>query len=169
MDQQNILFQGELQLTAWGDSSTTGAWVKFWVHPEDLEHFKLLRVRKGSKEAGTRIAAVMVEIGDGEAVVRQGNPPAEPPRYQPPHVGALGMLAVRWCRDPNFWEWANSQDFERVTNEAEAKTFILGMSGLTQKHGKEASRKHLDSDPEAGRLFQERVRRPFMDFTRRHD
>ena len=76
MDEENILFQGELQMAAWGDSSTTGPWVKFWCHPEDLEHFKLLRLRKNNKEAGTRIGAVMVEIGGDEAVVRQGNPPA---------------------------------------------------------------------------------------------
>jgi hypothetical protein len=165
MDKENILFQGEMQLTAWGDSSTTGAWVKFWIDPEDLEHFKLLRARKGNKEAGTRLAVVMVEIGDDEAVVRQGNPPAasepEKPRYQKPAIGGMGMLAVRWCKDPEFQAWVAQQThggaFDAMDRapEAECKEFILKKCGVT-------SRKYLDTDPIAHDLFQEDIRGPYM-------
>lgn len=181
MTDNKILFQGELQLVRWADSSNAGATVTFWVHPDDLEHFKLLRVRKGNKEAGTRIAAVMVEIGPDEAVVPQG--PAEKPApgavYRPPVLGALAKVAVQWCRDPNFWKWATTAYASRmsykgggfygpVEGEGAAKAFILEVCGLIDKHGQAASRKHLDTDPEAAAIFHERIRIPYRDWLQNH-
>jgi hypothetical protein len=165
--EQKIIFQGELQLTGWGDSSTTGPWVKFWTHPEDLERFKLLRERKGKTE-GTRIACVMVEINEDETIVTQPPAPAPDPERYKPHVGPLGMLAVRWCKEPEFqaWAWAmvegNFFDPRHRLTEDQAKTFILERAGVVEKYGQQASRKHLDADADCGESFQMNVRGPYM-------
>lgn len=174
MDDRTIVFQGELQLQAWGESSTAGAWVKFWIHSDDLEAFKALRGRSG-KQAGQRLAVVMVEIGDDEMPVVQPEAPAAPPaaspapRYQAPHIGALGMLAVRWCKDPAFQRWVpevkHARDGDRY-NESACKEYILAECGITDFYGSAASRKHLDIDPECARRFQERIRGPFMEWKR---
>jgi hypothetical protein len=172
------VFQGELQLVRWSESSTNGATVTFWVHPEDLEHFKLLQARKG-KVCGTRLGAVMVEIGEDETVVPQETaqptpaPTPAPRRYHPPSVGALGMLAVRWCRDPVFHEWvsnvANDQwMLDMVATELDpadiAKAFILSECGIAQKYGQAASRKYLDTDEQAAAAFQQKIRQPYMQY-----
>jgi hypothetical protein len=180
MDERKILFQGEMQLTAWGDSSTTGPWVKFWCHPEDLEQFKLLRARKGNKEAGTRLATVMVEIGDDEAAVTQhGGPPTPQPTpeptpkprvWHPPHIGALGMLAVRYCKSPDFREWVILQapsywlaEFGKGQDEEMCKQYILQQCGITSDRFAVPSRKHLDVNADAAALFHERIRIPYLD------
>lgn len=164
------VFQGELQLTAWGESSNAGAWVKFWVHPEDLEHFKLLQIRSGQK-AGQRLAAVMVQIGDGEQAVVQTSatapaatpaPSSVPKRYHPPSVGARGMLAVRWCKLPAFLEWMEK------TFEAPLPSFMPNEKDQAKRYLCIAcdidSRKRLDTDPEAGAWFDEHIRIPFRDY-----
>ncbi len=176
MEENKVLFQGELQLTAWGESSTTGAWVKFWVHPDDLESFKLLRTRVG-KVAGQRIGTAMVEIGEDEAVVSHAPAPRptpgpteapQPRGYRAPHITGLAMLAVRWCQDPEFWLWASDHYVGpgsagrfpgykgRVEGEGAAKDFILEVCGDIK------SRKVLAEDGEPARLFNERIRQPFM-------
>jgi hypothetical protein len=165
---RRILFQGELQLMRWSESSNTGATVTFWVHPEDLESFKLLRVRAG-KQVGQRIGTVMVEIGDDEAIVEQPAPTPAPTtapgavRYQKPSIGAMGMLAVRWCKDLEFQRWVADQlgDSNERASEADCKQFILMESGVVEKYDP-ASRKHLDADPACGEAFQANVRGPFM-------
>lgn len=160
MDANKILFSGELQLTAWGESSTTGAWVKFWIHPEDLEAFKLLRTRVG-KVAGQRIGAALVEIADDEAVVSHAPAPSpeptEPPQprgYKPPHIQGLALLAVQWCKDPRFQEWVTIRLGAVKVDEAACKQFILETCDIT-------SRKLL-ANPEPGQIFNARIRLPFM-------
>ncbi|ARK86064.1 hypothetical protein BOC42_00415 [Burkholderia pseudomallei] len=59
-----------MQLMNWGESSANGAWVKFWITPEDLEAFRHLKCKSG-KIAGHRVAAVLVEIGDDEKPVQR--------------------------------------------------------------------------------------------------
>jgi len=164
MDANKILFSGELQLTAWGESSTTGAWVKFWIHPEDLEAFKLLRTRVG-KVAGQRIGAALVEIADDEAVVSHAPAPSptpaptQPPQprgYRAPHITGLAMLAVRWCSNPQFLAWLESTKVDGPVYDSEmAKAFILQTCGIT-------SRKFLAEDGEPARIFNEKIRLPFM-------
>jgi hypothetical protein len=184
MTDRRILFSGEMQLARWSDSSTQGATVTFWVHPEDLESFKLLKARAG-KQAGQRIGCVMVEINDDEAVVEQPEQTAKPNagaasgteaapgaaihtrRYHPPSIGDNGLLAVRWCKDAEFQRWiADQWGDSRPASEADAKAHILHMCGLVEKHGQAASRKHLDTDPEAAAAFHEHIRIPFRDHLR---
>lgn len=178
MTDRRILFSGEMQICRWSESSTNGATVTMWVHPEDLESFKLLKARSG-KHAGQRLGCVLVEISDEEAIVEQPEPtpnPApgaahkeSPRRYHPPAIGDNGLLAVRWCKDATFQKWMSEQahvTFSYGSKEEDCKQFILYRCGLTQKHGAAASRKHLDTDPEAAALFHQLIRIPFRDYLR---
>lgn len=167
MSEQKIVFQGELQLTRWSESSANGATVTFWVHPEDLESFKVMKARSG-KTPGMRLGVVMVAIGDDEQVIEHApapsSTPAPTPRRVPrPHMGDLGMIAVRWCRDKDFWRWVAEQvGFE--AGESVSKEFILQQCGAAERDGSAASRKHLDADPDCAQLFHQRIRIPFHDW-----
>lgn len=169
MTDRRIIFQGELQLLRWSESSANGATVSFWVHPEDLESFKHLKARAG-KTAGQRIATVMMEIGADEAVVQQPEPaPTPAPRPRPTHIGSLALIAVQWCKSEVFQKWIEHEWATAApVDEAEAKKTILHLCGLTAKHGTGASRKHLDADPEAAALFHQRIRIPFSTYLREH-
>lgn len=62
--------------------------------------------------------------------------------------GPLCWLAIGFCQQEAF------RAFCRARDEAQAKEFILRTCGVT-------SRKELDTDPKAARLFHERVRQPY--------
>lgn len=63
--------------------------------------------------------------------------------------GPLCILACQWCNLPAFWEWSG------VANAEGAQRFILRKCGVD-------SRKRLDHNITAGRLFQRDIRTPFM-------
>src|SRR5262245_8047927 len=128
--ERKVLFSGETQIMDWGQSRTSGSWIKLWVHDDDLEAFKLFQARSKG-QAGTRLGTVMVEIGPDEAIVEHAAPPtpAEPPAPTPPpprrttytpNIGALGMLAVRWCQDEDFRRWASQEGIGLVDSQDRA-------------------------------------------------
>lgn len=169
MSEREAAFQGEIQLTRWNESSTNGATVTFWIHPEDIEHFKHFKVRSG-KTPGQRFACVLVEMTDEEATgpvsLREPAPRASPaprPSYPKAKPGPVAMTAVAYCKSATFREWVslNNAGGERI-GEEEAKHFILDVCGVLDDYGEAASRKHLDTDPEAHELFEEKVRRPYV-------
>lgn len=168
MDDNKVLFQGEMQLCRWSESSTNGAMVTMWVHPEDLEAFKLLKARTG-KTPGQRLGVVMVAIGEDEAVVQHPPAPAPSPApkpYHKPTIGDLARVAVIWCKSPVFQAWAANQlgDARERLDEADCKVYVLRESGAIAKYGDQASRKHLDTDPECGKAFLDRILYPFRDY-----
>lgn len=64
-------------------------------------------------------------------------------------IGSLCVLACRWCKDPNFWKFAE------VSDEAGAKRWILDACQVD-------SRRSLDTFDFAADLFHKFVRKPFM-------
>jgi hypothetical protein len=63
-------FSGEFQLAGWSESHNGGCKVTFWLaDSSDLDAFRAMTVRKG-QQAGHRLAAVLVEIGDDEQPVQ---------------------------------------------------------------------------------------------------
>jgi hypothetical protein len=90
------VFSGEMQLMNWGESSANGAWVKFWITPEDLEAFRSLKCKSG-KIAGHRVAAVLVEIGDDELPVQRA-PEAEKANDYGQHYAVLYKSG--WFHNP---------------------------------------------------------------------
>ncbi|MFY1885177.1 hypothetical protein ACOTCJ_25770 [Achromobacter xylosoxidans] len=143
-----VAFQGEVQLLGWSESHSTGAKIVLQLaDADDLEAFKLMTVAKG-KVAGQRLAIVAVEIGDDE----KPKPVMGKPMTDIPKGEKLSWLAVQFCKNPNFW------DFAGVSGELTAREWILRMSGCVN------SRSELDSNADAAQLFHVNVRRPFRNW-----
>jgi hypothetical protein len=145
------VFSGEMQLMNWGESSANGAWVKFWITPEDLEAFRSLKCKSG-KIAGHRVAAVLVEIGDDEQPVQQVEP-------EKPKGGALAKLAGMLCADPEFWAFL-SDEFMTVDGVHSAEDAAAIIRNACQIK----SRAELDSNAEAERDFHTSIRGPWLKY-----
>lgn len=63
--------------------------------------------------------------------------------------GQLCVMAVTFCNDPLFHDWAGAR------SEEEAKTMICSECGIE-------SRKDLDSDQAAAQIFLTQIRGPFL-------
>lgn len=170
--EENLVFRGELQLLAWGESMQQGAWVKFQVHPDDLEAFKLLRARAG-KTPGQRLGVAMIMIADDETVVEHKPAESAPGAHSDPvkgpavRLGDMGRTAVIWCGRPDFQRWCEQVSGLPITDADDAKEFILDECGVTHDKGVQASRKHLDMEPYAS-LFLAKIFHPFVDYAREH-
>jgi hypothetical protein len=152
-------FQGEMQLAGWSETHNGGCKVTFWLpDATDLDAFRALTVRKGN-QAGHRFMAVLVEVGDDEQPVQQPAGPAPAPEPEQPKGGALARLAGMWCNDPDFWTWLRLQNIQ-CENAEQAALAVRSTCGI-------ASRAELDSNANAERLFQERIRVPFMYWRRK--
>lgn len=139
-----VAFQGEVMLAGWSQTHNGGAKVTFWLQDDaDLEAFKAMTVAKG-KTAGQRLALVAVEIGDDEQPV---SPHAEKPKGE-----KLTWLAIQFCKNPKFWEFAG------VSGEVAAREWILDACGSIN------SRSDLETDEEAADMFHANVRKPFRDW-----
>lgn len=73
--------------------------------------------------------------------------------------GPLCILACQWCNLPEFWEWVNFAThpifFNPIENSKDAAKFVKELCEVD-------SRKCLDSDVLAGRVFHASIRTPFM-------
>lgn len=72
----------------------------------------------------------------------------QPPEKEHKSGGELAKLASMWCRDADFQEWL------KVGSPEEARSIILSRCGIT-------SRRHLDHDEGAARIFHDRFRIPY--------
>lgn len=136
------IFRGELQLLRWSETSTGGATVTFQLSDvADLNGFKDLTLAKKGM-AGQRIAAIMVQVDDDAEQ-------APAPVVQKPQPGMLCIMACTFCADPLFRVWSGKD------TEDEAKKLILDVCGVL-------SRKELDIDQAAARMFHSLIREPFM-------
>jgi hypothetical protein len=93
---------------------------------------------------------------DGEAA------PESAPKDEKQPIGAICKLAVTWCHDPVFVEWARESllmgldpiTLSGLTPEQVGRALILRACEIR-------SRRTLDEDAGARRRFEDRVRRPF--------
>lgn len=140
MDPDKIAFNGEVMLLQWAESSTRGRTVTFLLNDEGESHpFRDFTIRQG-KRAGQRFMAVLVQIGDDEQPVEQRK--------------TLAQQAFILCRDPEFWNWAQSRSFDHIDNESAARAYICNMLGIK-------SRSELDTKPEAADGFKRMILTPF--------
>lgn len=145
MNKLPTVFEGEVQLLRWSDTSSQGATITLQLaNPEDLERFKTMTLAKG-KQVGQRLMVAIVEIGDDEL-------PVEQPKKS---VGELCIMACNFCTDRNFWKWIEGQYGCDIDNEAMAKDFVLDICSIT-------SRRHLDSNETAAQKFHNEIRKPFV-------
>ena len=145
-------FQGEVQFRRYSDTSTQGQQVVFAVADrEALESFI-------GKE-GKRFMAVLVEIGDDEQPVA-GNPVTadigktiSKPNQR---LGDLAWRAVQWCKEPEFRAWLGVHgDFVNELTEDAASEVIKSWCNVD-------SRKELDTNEDAKRLFNQLIRGPYQ-------
>jgi len=158
-------FTGEVMMAGWSDTHTAGAKVTFWLpDAESLEVFKGLTQKKGNT-AGHRFMCVLVEIGCDEKPVQSdmGNPitaVVEPKTQSTLHktpIGPLCMLAVKWCRMPEFWVWLKTDPENAARSEQGAAACVKALCGV-------ASRKDIDGNPDAERRFHSLIRGPFSKY-----
>lgn len=135
------LFQGEVQLRRWSESSSQGVQVTFALaDSDDLEPLKM--------KSGKRFMAVLVEIGDDEQAVQ---PPKEP-------IGPLCKWLVMRCAESEFWKFL-AEDFrlgKAAPKSAEECSVVVKSLLMID------SRKEIDADPEAGKVFHELIRQPYQ-------
>ncbi len=93
--------------------------------------------------------------------------PEKPKAEEKPKGGPLAELAGMWCKDRQFWEWINTLEAPKyllreggVTSDADARLFILENCGIQ-------SRRELDHNGLAKRLFEEGIRKPFANYLAR--
>lgn len=176
----------ELMLAGWQESHSGGAKLTFWL-PDgaDLEPFKAMTAKKGGT-AGQRFMAVLALLGDDEQPVSAAEPKAvsaekvaEKVAEKKPPLGPRAKLAVQLCTTPEFQDWIRPhydrvmggngsswgdvvpEDFtdaktEKQKREAWAAHVVKVFCGCTE------SRRELDDDPDCARLFEERIRRPWL-------
>lgn len=69
--------------------------------------------------------------------------------------GQLCVMACTFCADPMFWEFAQERFHSLCENEVDAKNFIIDACVIK-------SRKELDTNQEASRIFLREFREPFL-------
>lgn len=69
---------------------------------------------------------------------------------QKPKGGELAKLAGMFCQSVGFWEFCRADDAD------EARDWILRICGIE-------SRRDLDHNPSAAKIFHERIRKPYME------
>lgn len=135
------LFQGEVQLRRWSESSSQGVQVTFALaDSDDLEPLKM--------KSGKRFMAVLVEIGDDELPVQ---PPKEP-------IGPLCKWLVMRCIEPDFWEWLTRRSgpgVMPVRDKATATRLVKSILGIH-------SRREIDGNADLERAFHEQIRQPYQ-------
>ena len=142
MDSTQIAFQGELMLLNWSESSSRGRTVTFLVDDSGEAHpFRDCTIKSG-KRAGQRYQCVLVEVDSSEQPVQQRT---------------LAQQAFVYCKDPEFWRWADGRSFDNIDNEDSARAFILNLLQIR-------SRGDLDKNPVAADGFRRGVMAPYIDF-----
>lgn len=140
-NKMNPLFQDEMMFAGWKDSHSGGPVVFFRLSSSDaLEPFKSMTVAKKGM-AGQLLHGVIFEANDSGVPVS-----TEPAQNK---VGQLCLLAVQFCKSPEFWQWTGVAE-----NEQDAKEFILNVCEI-------GGRKELDTNSEAAEKFHRLIRIPF--------
>ena len=134
-DTESLVYWAEdAQLMGYGETDTSGAWIKFQISPDDLEKFRGLK--------GTVFYATLVKRQDsGEPEIQKGGP--------------LAKWAGILCSDTKFWVWCNTHAaLPPVFDEEQARLFITRACDIS-------SRRELDHNPKAARIFREQIMQPF--------
>ena len=132
----------ESKLLGYGESDTSGCWVKF-----ELPDNELMTSFRGLK--GQRFIMMLVKVEDDETAL---------PKEEREVGGPLSNLAGRWCRDNEFLEWFGAQDdaFVEMTEQVAADK-IRTMCGVK-------SRAEIDHNPQAKSIFDDKIRRPYNQY-----
>lgn len=149
-------YVGELMLAGWGDTSTQGHTVTFWVEPPVGAR---MHPFEGYDRDRDSFMAALVELQDDEEPVEQAvrekveaTPPPKKPKRQ-----ALSQAAALLCTNPIFWQWAEAQGEWQVNSEQEAAEWLRDQLGID-------SRRMLDMYDHVAQQFHEQIRKPFVEW-----
>lgn len=170
-NQNNFVYADDLMLAAWGDSSTKGQTVKFWIPQTEGEHCFSTYAFKTASESGFTGLITLVEINDDgsiidqEAVVRAEKAPKVKPRAR------LSYTAVAMGKHSEFEAFTKAWFCQTLTDkrfseiksvEERNKLVIYLVCGIK-------SRSELDSDERAAEAFHFKIRKPFSKWVNAHD
>lgn len=142
----------ESQLLGYGESDTSGTWVKFRL--PDRDHLSKIDGKKGQ-----RFILMTIEIADDETLVPQGQ--KDEFVRSPPTQHALSRLAGRWCREVSFRNWLSDE----FPDEATCLPVPLDEDGAATilRHAcRVDSRAELDTSIGAADRFHKIIRTPYM-------
>jgi hypothetical protein len=127
--------------------------ISFDVEPSQAQDAFRLFAAPGTQVA---IAALMDgSIHAQKPVIGIPTSEAEPPKEP---IGDCCRRAVQWCKEPQFWAWANSVThagiFFYVNNKDDARAFVLELC-------KVESRRELDTNNEANKAWHRLIREPY--------
>ena len=138
MTDKTTFWHGEVQLLGWSETNTRGRTVTLQLNEDEDQHpFKHSNTKAG-KTSGKRFAVVFVEIGDDEMPVEK----------------TPSQLAWLYCKDKEFWEWANEYSFDQINSDDAARAYILEACDIT-------SRSELDTNPAARAAWEATIYAPF--------
>ena len=131
MSEPKVHWGGEVQLMGFGESDSSGAWIKFQITPEDLEHFR------GLKGNCFDMLLANMENTIGEEIKKGGK---------------MAQEAGKICKNRSFQEYAsafyrNKYKKETPVSEDIARSMILEWCNV-------ASRKGLDQELPKKRFIQ---------------
>lgn len=164
---KEAFFSGELQLLSWSETSNGGAKIVLALaDPSELEVFKTITCMKG-KQAGQRIGAAFVLIGDDE----------KPQAVEGKKGGVLAMLAAQLCGTERFQIWIEDahtslwvfakRQLELDDNPCATREEIA--AAVVRMGCKISSRSELDHDPAAADTFHQKFRIPYVEWQQKQN
>jgi hypothetical protein len=72
-------------------------------------------------------------------------------------IGPLCMLSVKWCKEPEFWKWLETDPENAAHSEKGAAMCVTAICGVD-------SRKDIDTNPQAAKIFHRQIRGPYSKY-----
>jgi hypothetical protein len=140
------VFKGEVQLAGWSVTHNQGAKVTLWVADEaDLDTFKTMTARKAS-QAGQRLYAVFVLLGDDEQ-------PEAVEKPEPKRKTGLSESAGRICQTDLFQRWVFQDIGRSLTPDITPDEREQVAANYVRRACRVQSRSEIDTDERASRTF----------------
>lgn len=130
MSPEEFTFMDEVKLMGYGESDSSGAWIKLQIQPEDLARFRGLR--------GEIFECSLRQIDNSGQTVK--------PKVR------LRLEAIELCKDEHFQEYLDGTriygvpQYRGSSNEENTAWALKGLCGIER-------RSELDTNPEAARKF----------------
>ena len=174
-------YGGEVMLAGWGDTSTQGYTVQFWVEPPS-NGTGLFHPFEGFTRGKSSFMMALYELDDTTDEVIDQEQRAriekatntEPLRdddktrvvpstslHETPQrkQKLLSNYAAMLCLNPDFWDWINitNSTVSPVMDQESAKQWMCNQLEID-------SRKEIDADPAVAHKYHELIRKPFAEY-----
>lgn len=110
-------------------------------------------------DAPIAIARLTQEAAQASAQAETIADYAEAKEKEKTRLTGLALLAVQWCQMPEFWEWLNGWSFGPSRGNVASQE---GAAYLVKYWCNVESRKELETNKSAARIFNDEIRIPFM-------